>query len=209
MCGWTLFGDLLWWRAHKLSRYLLIYFVPFIFPPLQLFLLLNLKSSNLLLFAVCTIKEQIVLSLLLHNCFWCVLEYIGITHCFLIHYFFSNLVVNGWRSSTVTLFLTCCCRFQQMMHFLLHFLLFMCLSGLKSVQVKIQLFYKSRWISGFSISGPLLDKGKTSSSRLAIVLYTKVQDSVKYTGKLISLDFSPPCNIAVKSRGNWTGLRSN
>lgn len=51
---------------------------------LQLFLPLNLPccTSSLLLFAVCTIKEQMVLFLLLHNHFWCALEYIGITQFF-------------------------------------------------------------------------------------------------------------------------------
>lgn len=51
---------------------------------LQLFLLLYLPcyTSILLLFAVCSIKEQIVLSLLLHNHFWCTLEYTGITNFF-------------------------------------------------------------------------------------------------------------------------------
>lgn len=48
---------------------------------LKIFLLLNLPcyTSSLSLFAACTIKEQIVLFLLLHNHFWCTLEYIGIT----------------------------------------------------------------------------------------------------------------------------------
>ena len=152
---------------------------------LQLFLLLNLPfyTSSLLLFAVCTIKEQTVLSLLLHNHFWCTLEFTGITHFSDIHYFFLNLVINGLRSSNITLSLTFCYRFRQMVHFPLHLLLFVCLSGLKSVPMKVQRFYNNRWISGFSVSGPLLDKGKTLPSRLAVILYTKVQDSVKYTGK--------------------------
>lgn len=179
---------------------------------LQLFLLLYLPcyTSILLLFAVCSIKEQIVLSLLLHNHFWCTLEYTGITNFFPdIHYFFLNLVKNGSRSSNFTLSFTFCYRFRQMVHFPLHPLLFVCLSGLKSVPVKIQLVYNNRWISGFSISCPLLNKGETLPSVLAVILYTKVQDSVKYTGKLISVDASPPCSVAIKSHGNSAGFRSN
>lgn len=51
---------------------------------LKIFLLLNLPcyTPSPSLFAACTIKEQIVLCLLLHNHFWCTtLEDIGIT-CF-------------------------------------------------------------------------------------------------------------------------------
>lgn len=56
---------------------------------------------------------------------------------------------------------------------------------------------------------PLLNKGETLPSGLAVILYTKVQDSVKYTGKLISVDASPPCSVAIKSHGNSAGFRSN
>lgn len=37
----------------------------------------------------------------------------------------------------------------------------------------------------------------------------KIQDSVQYTGKLISEDAFPPCSVAFKSHGNSAGLRSN
>lgn len=73
--------------------------------------------------------------------------------------------------------------------------------------MKIQLFYNNRFISGFSISGPLLDKGKIVPSWLSAILYTKVEDSVKYTGKLISVDAFP--RVAVKSHDSSDGLRSN
>lgn len=120
------------------------------------------------------------------------------------HYFFLNLVTGN-----ITLSSTFCYRFRQMVHFPFHLFLFVCRSGLKSVPMKIQLFYNNRWISGFSISAVLLDKGKTLPSRLAVILYAKVQDSVKHTGKLISVDASPHCCVAVKSHGNSAGLRSN
>lgn len=49
---------------------------------LQLLLLSNLPccTSSLLLFAVCTIKEQRELAPLQRNPFWWTLEYLGITH---------------------------------------------------------------------------------------------------------------------------------
>lgn len=140
MFGWTVFRhscDEEPRSSPDICSYILFFSFSLL---LKIFLLLNLPcyTSNLSLFATCTIKEQIVLFLLLHNHFWCTLVFSDI------HYFFLNLVINGLRSSNITLSSTFCYRFQQMVHFPFHFLLFVPVSGLKSLTVRIQLVYNNR-----------------------------------------------------------------
>lgn len=118
---------------------------------LQLFLLLNLPccTSSLLLFAVCTYKGA---HSVIHSAAQPLLVYAR-AHRYnsFFHYFFLNLVINGLRFSNVALSSTYCHRFQQTVHFPLHLLLFVCLFGLESISIKIQLFYNNRLISGLSI----------------------------------------------------------
>lgn len=113
-------------------------------------------------------------------------------------------MINGLRSSNITLSSTFCYRFQQMVHFPFHFLLFVPVSGLKSLTVRIQLVYNNRWISGFSISGPCETRWKLFPAD-GLWYYT-----LKYRILLNTLEnSSPSCNVAVKSHGNSSGLRSN
>lgn len=84
MFGWTVFRhscDEEPRSSPDICSYILFFSFSLL---LKIFLLLNLPcyTSSLSLFATCTIKEQIVLFLLLHNHFWCTLEYIGITRFF-------------------------------------------------------------------------------------------------------------------------------
>lgn len=174
MFGWTVFRHLLWWRAQNLSRYLLIYFVLFIFPPVKDF---SAVESPLLYFkpiTFCCLHYKGADSFI-SSAAQPLLVYPGVHryNSFFsdIHYFFLNLVINGLRSSNITLSSTFCYRFQQMVHFPLHFLLFVPVSDLKSIKMRIQLVYNNRWISGFSISGPCETRWKPSQQMVSDIIH--------------------------------------
>lgn len=184
ICGWYLLGCFqgpLMIKSLQALQILAYIFCPINFPscyfffptPLYFKPPLYFKGVSLVLqasfFAVCSIKEQIVFSLLMHNHFWHTLKYVGIIHFFWCtlflckpcdkwfkvqqHYIIPSFLIQILTNGALTLFL----------------LLFACLPGLKSFPEEIQLFYNN----SFSISGTLLDKRKALPSRLAVILHTK------------------------------------
>lgn len=174
ICGWYLLGCFqgpLMIKSPQALQILAYIFCPINFPACYFFfLLLSLPCTSSLFFSVCSVKEQIVFSLLMHNHFWHTLKYVGIIRFFWCtlflckpcdkwfkvqqHYVLPSFLVQILTNGALTLFLL---------------LLFACLPGLKSFPEEIQLFYNN----SFSISGTLLDERKALPSRLAVILHTK------------------------------------